>query len=69
MRMTEQDIEAFHERFITPTAIEAETGLHRQTILAHLRAKQIERFSPGGQDYGPVYLREAIEGQMRDLPA
>lgn len=69
MRMTEQDIEAFHKRFITPTVIEAETGLHRHTILAHLRAKQIERFAPDGQDYGPVYLREAIERQIRDLPA
>ncbi|MBT53489.1 MAG: hypothetical protein CMF72_08840 [Mameliella sp.] len=69
MRMTEQDIEAFHKRFITPTVIEAETGLHRHTILAHLRAKQIERFAPDGQDYGPIYLREAIERQIRDLPA
>jgi hypothetical protein len=55
-----EDIAAFHRRFATLTTLATETGHHRNTLRAQLAAAGIARFAPGGQDYGPVYLREEV---------
>jgi hypothetical protein len=55
-----EDIAAFHRRFVTLTTLAAETGHHRNTLRGKLAAAGIDRFAPGGQDYGPVYLREDV---------
>jgi hypothetical protein len=55
-----EDIAAFHRRFATLTTLAAETGHHQNTLRAQLAAAGIPRFAPGGQDFGPVYLREGI---------
>lgn len=57
-RMTKAQIESFHERFVTPTTLAQETGLHRNAILARLRAAGVEKFAPGGRDFGAIYLRQ-----------
>ena len=57
-RMTKAQIESFHERFVTPTTLAQETGLHRNAILARLRGAGVEKFAPGGQDFGAIYLRQ-----------
>ncbi|WP_242494170.1 TniQ family protein [Salipiger sp. IMCC34102] len=51
----------FHRRFLTPTTMQSEFGLHRQTCTARLRAAGISPFSPGGADLGPLYLRQEAE--------
>lgn len=56
-RMTPEDEAAFHRRYLTPTTIESEFGLHRNTSLAILRAGEVARFSPDGVDYGAIWLR------------
>lgn len=56
-RMTPEDEVAFHRRYLTPTTIESEFGLHRNTSLAILKAGGVARFSPGGADYGAIWLR------------
>lgn len=56
-RMTPGDGAAFHRRYLTPTTIESEFGLHRNTSLAILKAGGVARFSPDGVDYGAIWLR------------
>jgi hypothetical protein len=57
-----EDIEAFHQRFVTLTTLSAEFGHHRNTIRGLLAASRVSRFAPDGEDFGPVYLRsEALK--------
>ena len=47
-RMTKTQIESFHAKFVTLTTMAQETGLHRNAILARLRAAGVKKFAPGG---------------------
>ena len=58
LRMTEAHIASFHEKFLTPTSMQTETGLHRNTILSLLRAASVQAFASDGLDFGPIYLRQ-----------
>jgi hypothetical protein len=62
--MTPNDMAAFHERFITLTTISEETGQHRNTLRGFVKSEGIIPFSPEGQDFGPVYLRQDCLGLM-----
>ena len=64
-RMTPKDMAAFHRCFVTLRTLSAETGQHRNTLKALLTARRITPFSPGGQDFGPVYLRADVAAVMR----
>lgn len=59
--MTEDDVEAFHARFLTLPTMAVEFGEHRRTLLARIRAAGIKPFGPDDQDYGHLYLRESVE--------
>ena len=59
--VSEDDEAKFHRRFLTPTTMQSGFGLHRQTCTARLRAAGIRPFSPGGVDFGPLYLRQEAE--------
>ena len=64
LRRGEEDIVAFHRRFLTITR---ETGLHRNTIRARLAAGGVTPFAEGGKDFGLVYLREEAERAIPEL--
>jgi hypothetical protein len=55
------DAAEFHKRFFTAATMEKEFGVHRRTLLAKLRSACIGAFTPGGQDFGKIYLREDVE--------
>ncbi|MCZ4354231.1 TniQ family protein [Roseovarius aestuarii] len=57
-RMMTEDTAAFHSRFVTLTTLSAETGQHRNTLRRLIASRNIMPFSPEGQDFGAVYLRE-----------
>ncbi len=57
-RLSANDISSFHLRLVTLTTLIEETGYHRNTLKSLLAATRVNRFSPEGQDFGPVYLRE-----------
>lgn len=57
LHVTEADIAEFHRRFLTPTTITAEFGLHRNTIFAAFREAGVVPFAPDGRDFGSLYLR------------
>ncbi len=59
--MSQDDITAFHNKFLTLATIETEFGLHRNTILAKLRAHGAKPFSADGQAFGMIWLRTATE--------
>lgn len=60
-RMSEEDIAAFHKRFLTTTTIEEEFGLHRNRILAILRSAGARQFMLEGRSVGPLWLRAEVE--------
>lgn len=63
--VSEDDMVEFHRRFLTPTTMQREFGLHRQTCTARVRAAGIKPFSPDGADFGPLYLRQEAEPVLR----
>ncbi|HEY9037874.1 MAG TPA: hypothetical protein VIN05_02885 [Roseovarius sp.] len=63
--MTEADIAAFHQRFMTLSSMANEFGGHRHTYLTALGSADVAPFAPGGEDYGHLYLRDDIEPVLR----
>ncbi|WP_255013055.1 hypothetical protein [Roseovarius sp. M141] len=59
--MTKADIAAFHRRFVTLSTLVGESGERWNTILVHLKGSGMRPFSPGGEDFGHLYLREDVE--------
>ena len=57
-RLSTEEISSFHRCFVTLTTLIEETGYHRNTLKTLLAAAHLNRFSPDGQHFGPVYLRE-----------
>ncbi len=64
--MSPGDIAAFHRQFLTlrTMATEFET-VRRGAMLAQLDAAGVRRFSPGGVDHGPIWLRAEVEAALR----
>ncbi len=60
-RMTQADVAAFHRKFLTTTTIGIEFGLHRNKILAVLRAAGAHPFALDGRSVGSIWLRDEIE--------
>ena len=67
--MDAADIAAFTARFVTPTMLMAETGLHRNTLYRLLDAARVAPFAPGGQGFGAVFLRSDLNKVPRLAPA
>lgn len=64
-QMDQSDIAAFHKKFVTLSTLVQETGLHRNALGARLSRARVTRYSPGGQDFGAVYLRSEVEAALR----
>ena len=63
--MSPGDIAAFHRRFLTLRTMAAEFGTARRgAMLARLDAAGVRRFSPGGVDHGPIWLRAEVEAAL-----
>lgn len=69
LRVTNENIDAFHQRFLTITTMSSEFSLHRNSILALIRLNSIPAFAPDGQNYGPIYLREVVQPVLRKAAA
>jgi hypothetical protein len=62
LRVTEEHMKAFHRRFLTTTTIEREFGLHRNAIVASLKAGKVLPFASNGQEFGALWLRDEAAG-------
>lgn len=60
-RMTQADVVEFHRKFLTTTTIGLEFGLHRNKILAVLRAAGAPPFALEGRSVRSIWLRDEIE--------
>ncbi len=58
--MEPEDMAAFHRQFVTLTTLSAEKGLHRNTLKGLLASGKVSPFSPDGQEFGAVYLRDDV---------
>ena len=59
--ITRDDADAFHRRFYTPRTMAQAHGKSWQSMTATLRAAGVTVFSPDGEDYGTLYLREDVD--------
>ncbi|NVO25614.1 TniQ family protein [Donghicola mangrovi] len=59
--ITRNDADAFHQRFYTPRTMAQAHGKSWQSMTATLRAAGVKVFSPDGEDYGTLYLREDVD--------
>lgn len=56
--MAQDEIKEFRQRYVTPTMIKEEAGLHYRTTLAVFSVYGVSPFRPDGMDAGPIYRRE-----------
>lgn len=66
LRVTEEHMKAFHRRFLTTTTIEREFGLHRNAIVASLKAGKALPFASNGQEFGALWLRDEVAGLFKE---
>lgn len=59
--ITRDDADTFHRRFYTPRTMAQAHGKSWQSMTATLRAAGVEAFSPDGEDYGALYLRQDVD--------
>lgn len=62
--MTPADVAAFHRRFVTVSSLAAETGRTIFEIRADLKRAEVPVFAPERQDFGRLFLREAVEAAL-----
>lgn len=67
--MSDTEIAAFRQRFVTPKMVAEETGLHRNTIFAVFSAAGMTPFRPDRLDAGPLYLRNESMPTITDYLA
>ncbi|AGT10407.1 hypothetical protein [Paracoccus aminophilus] len=63
--LTDEDIAAFHRRFMTPVTMQAEIGVSWRACVARLNAAKISPFSPDVQDFSALYERQQVEAVLR----
>jgi hypothetical protein len=62
--VTAADIADFHRRFVTMRTLTAETGRAIPELRAELKRAAVAVFSPDGQDFGRLFLREEVEAAL-----
>jgi hypothetical protein len=60
IRLTEDNIASFHKNFMTLNTMQAELGLHRNTILTRLKAMGVLQFASDGKNFGAIWLRHEV---------
>jgi hypothetical protein len=60
LRMTEEDIAAFHEKFVTITTMVKETGQHRNTIRTLLKHGNVWTVTRDGRAFHQIWRREEV---------
>lgn len=62
---TQEDVAAFHRRFVTVSSFGRELNVSRNTIRFWFNAARLRPFAPGGGDLGMLFLREDAERAKR----
>jgi hypothetical protein len=63
--MSKDDIAAFHTRFATIWTMSNEREVDRNSIRSWIKAAKLRPFSPNGEDFGLLFLRDAFEAVVR----
>ena len=64
-RVTDSQMKAFRERFLTLSMMQSEFGLQRMTARTILQQAGVRRYAPAGRDLGAIYLRAEVEAVLR----
>ncbi len=62
--ISQSDAEAFHAKFYTLRIMSSKFGRSWQRLSAELAAASIKPFSPGGENFGHIYLREQVDRHL-----
>ncbi|MFG6584519.1 TniQ family protein [Sulfitobacter sp. 1A12779] len=66
LRLTEDNIASFHNKYMTLNTMQAELGLHRNTISTRLKAMDVLQFTSGGKSFGAIWLRHEVTSLFDD---
>ncbi|MBU2936509.1 MULTISPECIES: TniQ family protein [Pacificibacter] len=67
LRLTEDNIATFHRNFVTLNTLQAELGLHRNTIFRRLKAIGVPQFAFNGKKFGAIWSRHTISPLFKDV--
>ena len=59
--VTQEDIDGFHQRFLTQKTLATEYGGFWRTLIEKLRSQGVEPFSYDGESFGHLFLRADVE--------
>lgn len=62
--VTTADVAAFHHRYVTMRILAAETGKSIPELRSALMRAGVAAFSPDGEDFGRLFLREGVEAAL-----
>jgi hypothetical protein len=62
--LTEENVEAFHRRFLTASTMAIEFGEDHRTLVRKLKAAGVTPFKPNDEEYGAIYLRRVVEAVL-----
>ena len=63
--MTEEDIAAFHQEYLTQSTMSAEFNVFWRTLITRLQTAQVKPFTSGNEEYGHLYLRTDVRRFFR----
>lgn len=65
LRMTEDDVAAFHKTFMTITTMAEESGLHRNTVRTLLKHGNVSPITYEGRTFQQVWRRDDVERLLK----
>lgn len=65
--LTDEDILAIHQRFVTLTTLSHLTGLHRNSIRARITAANVQPFSDDETVFSGIYPRNEALGAFPEI--
>lgn len=63
--LTNEDIAAFHARFMTPMTMQAEFGVSWQKCMVESRKAGVKPFTEDDREFGPLYEPRDVEPILR----
>jgi hypothetical protein len=64
--VTEGDIAAFHQQYLTQNTMSVEFNMFWRTLITRLQAAGVKQFTSGSEEYGHLYLRADVEELFRN---
>ena len=62
--LSTDDIAAFPRRFATISTLAKERAVHHSTVRTWIKAANLRPYSPNGEDFGLMFLRDEVDAAL-----